>query len=60
MVDQPAIFCDTVQSIAVHNGTVRILFVRLDVQGKPTPAIELLMPIGQVASLAKALAQLAK
>ena len=35
MADKPIIFCDTVQSLAVHNGIVRISFIRLDADGKP-------------------------
>ncbi len=55
MAESPVIFCDTVQSVAVHNGTARIAFIRLDVEGKPAQALELLMPVPQVASLLKAL-----
>jgi hypothetical protein len=55
MSENPTIFCDTVQSVAVHNGIARITFIRLDTSGKPMPALELLMPVGQVGSLAKAL-----
>jgi hypothetical protein len=60
MSEKPIIFCDTVQSVAVHNGIARISFIRLDMDGKPTPALELLVPVGQVASLMKALQSVAR
>lgn len=49
----PAILCDTVQSVGVHNGIVRITFIRLDADGEATPALELFMPVSQIMSLAK-------
>lgn len=51
----PAILCDTVQSVGVHNGIVRITFIRLDADGKATRALELFMPVSQMSALAKAL-----
>jgi hypothetical protein len=58
--DAPIVFCDTVQSVAIHNGIVRVSFIRLDTVGKNMPALELLMPFGQVASLMKALQSVAR
>ena len=55
MPDNAVIFCDNVQSVGVHNGIARIAFIRLDAAGSPSPVLELLIPVGQVASLAKAL-----
>jgi hypothetical protein len=51
----PVIFCDTVQSVGVHNGLARIAFIRLEANGKPAPALELLMPVSQIGTLTKAL-----
>ncbi len=55
MPEAPIVFCDTLQSVGVHNGIARIAFIRLDAAGKPAPALELLMPVSQVAALTKAL-----
>lgn len=52
------IFCDAVQTIGVHNGTVRISLIRLNSEGKPVPAVELIIPTGQVPQLVKALQQI--
>jgi len=51
----PAIFCDAVQSLGVHNGTVRLSLVRLGATGQPIPAVELQFPAGQVPELIRAL-----
>ncbi len=56
----PVIFCDTVQSLAVHNGVVRISFIRLDADGKPMPALDLLLPQGQAENFVRALNALAR
>ena len=56
----PILFVDTVQSVAVHNGCVRIAFIRLDAEGKPVPALELIMPQGQIATLLKAVGGVAR
>jgi hypothetical protein len=55
MSESPVIFCDAVQSVAVHNGIARISLIRLEMDGKPTAALELLIPVGQIAALMKAL-----
>ncbi len=60
MSEKQVIFCDTVQSAGVHNGIARISFIRLDAEGKNLPALELLIPVGQVASLLKALQSVAR
>lgn len=52
--DVPAVLCDAVQSVAVHNGVARIRLIRLDAEGNAQPVLELHMPVGQVGSLAKA------
>lgn len=50
----PAVLCDTVQSVAVHNGIARITFVRLDAKNESHVVLELFMPVGQISCLAKA------
>jgi len=51
------IFCDAVQSLGVHNGIVRISLIRLNTDGRPLPALELMLPIAQLSNLIKALQQ---
>jgi hypothetical protein len=60
MTETPVVFCDTVQSVGVHNGLVRIAFIRLDANGRPEPALELMIPVAQVASLMRALQGVAR
>jgi hypothetical protein len=49
--EAPAILCDAVQSLAVHNGVVRIVFSRLTPQGDGVAALELLLPIATLPSV---------
>lgn len=49
---------DGVQSIAVNNGIARILFMRLDITGTPMPAVELHIPMNQMASIAQSLSKI--
>lgn len=51
----PSIFCDTELSVGTHNSVARIAFIRLDADGKAIPALELFLPVSQIAGLAKAL-----
>ncbi len=60
MQEAPVVFCDAVQAVGVHNGLARITFIRLDVSGQPAPALELLIPVTQVATLGRALQALAR
>ena len=46
---------DGIKSIAVHNGVVRINFMRLGMDGKDSVVLQLAIPQSQVASMAKAL-----
>lgn len=46
---------DGIQSVAVHNGIARVLFMRLDVDGKPLPAVELNIPMNQMKAISQAL-----
>ena len=52
------IFCDAVQTLGVHNGVVRITLIRLSPDGKPTPAVELLLPSSALPTLIRALQQI--
>ena len=38
------ILVDGINAIAIHNGVVRIQFMRLGMDGKPTPSVELHVP----------------
>ena len=51
------IFCDAVQSLGVHNGIVRLSLIRLNTEGRPLPALELMLPVAQLNNLIKALQQ---
>jgi hypothetical protein len=51
------IFCDAVKALGVHNGIVRISLIRLNAEGQPIPAVELLLPTDQLKTLVKALQQ---
>jgi hypothetical protein len=46
---------DGIQSVAIHNGVARIVFMRLDTNGKPDPSVELNIPMNQMSSITKAL-----
>jgi len=51
------IFCDAVKTLGVHNGIVRISLIRLNPEGQPIPAVELMFPTDQLKNLVKALQQ---
>jgi hypothetical protein len=56
--DEPrVVFCDAVQTLGVHNGVVRVSMIRLGPDGKPVPAIELMLPVAQLQTLIRALQQ---
>lgn len=46
---------DGIQSVAIHNGVARIVFMRLDTNGKPLPSVELNVPMNQMPSITQAL-----
>lgn len=48
------------RSAAVHNGVARFDMIRLDAAGNAVPALVLLLPVGQLGELAKALWPIAK
>ena len=49
---------DGIQSVAIHNGIARIVFMRLDTNGKPLPSVELNIPMNQVPSITTALSKI--
>ena len=51
----PVIVCDAVQTLAVHNGVVRLTFARLNAEGRAIPALELLAPASVIGQIIKAL-----
>jgi hypothetical protein len=53
--DVPVVVCDAVHSMGVHNGVARIAFQRLLSDGRPVPALELLLPVAAVTQIVKAL-----
>ena len=51
---------DGIQTVGVHNGIARVQFMRLGADGKPVPAIELLIPVNQVSAIAQGLSKIGK
>lgn len=48
---------DGIQSVSIHNGIARVVFMRLDTNGKPLPSVELNIPMNQVSSITTALSK---
>ena len=53
------VFVDGIQSMGVHNGVVRIRFIRLGTDGNPAASVELLVPLVQVKSIIEGLNKVA-
>ena len=51
----PAILADGVNALAVHNGIARVQFMRLGIDGKPQPVVELQLPTIAAKSISDAL-----
>ena len=51
----PTILADGVNALAVHNGIVRVQFMRLGIDGKPQPVVELQLPVSAIKSINEAL-----
>lgn len=51
----PAYVVDGIKSIAIHNGVARVLFMRLDADGEPLPAVELDIPLNQLEAITTAI-----
>lgn len=62
MINEKAlhIFIDGIKSIGIHNGIVRINFMRLDAEGKDEVVLQLAFPHSQALTIAKALNVIAK
>jgi hypothetical protein len=46
---------DGVSALAIHNGVARIQFMRLGIDGKPVPSVEIQVPVAAVKSMLDAL-----
>jgi hypothetical protein len=55
MSDQNTFLVDGISAIAIHNGVVRVQFMRLGMDGKPRPIIELQVPTNSMKSVLDAL-----
>ena len=53
--DVLTVLVDGVNALAVHNGVVRVQLMRLGVDGKPQPSVELHLPLSAVKSIMDAL-----
>jgi hypothetical protein len=51
---------DAISALGIHNGVVRIQFMRLSTEGNAIPTVELFLPISQMKSLADTLIRSAK
>ena len=55
MSEECAFLVDGINAIAIHNGVVRVQFMRLGMDGKPRPTIELQVPVASMKSVVEAL-----
>jgi hypothetical protein len=53
--EQNSFLVDGIHTIAIHNGVVRIQFMRLGMDGKPIPIVELQVPAGSMKFVIEAL-----
>jgi len=60
MANDSTYFIDSIRSIGVHNGVVRIQFFKLSSDGSPQDTVELLIPSNQVKSILDGLAKVAR
>jgi len=51
---------DGVSALAIHNGVARIQFMRLNVEGRPEPTVDLAVPVAQLRSILEAFQKAAK
>jgi len=58
--DTQAVIVDGIQTVGVHNGVARVQFMRLGADGKPVPAVELLIPVNQISAIVQGLSKTAK
>ena len=50
---------DGVKAVGIHNGVARVQFFQLNSEGKPSPALELAIPMPQAKAIADAFAKAA-
>ncbi|WP_430233708.1 hypothetical protein, partial [Nitrosomonas communis] len=55
MQDEKVFLVDGVSTIAIHNGVVRIQFMRLGTDGGPQPCLQLHVPVSAMKSVAEAI-----
>jgi hypothetical protein len=55
-----SVIVDGIQSVGVHNGIARVQFIRLGADGRPVPAVELLIPVNQVSAIAQGLGKIGR
>jgi hypothetical protein len=55
MGEENTYLVDGISTIAIHNGVVRVQFMRLGMDGKPKPTIELQLPTTSLKSVLEAL-----
>ena len=51
---------DGVSAVAIHNGVVRVQFMKLNVDGKPENSVEIAIPNPQLRSILDALVKASK
>jgi hypothetical protein len=51
---------DGISSLGIHNGVVRIQFMRLNTDGKAIPCVEINVPVSQIKTLSDTLVALAR
>jgi hypothetical protein len=56
----PAFPVDAISALGIHNGVVRIQFMRLNVDGKAVPTVELHLPVSQLKALSDTLTKTAR
>ena len=55
MNEEYTFLVDGISAIAIHNGVVRVQFMRLGMDGKPRPIVELQVPTTSMKSVVEAL-----
>jgi signal transduction histidine kinase len=55
MQNETAFLVDGIHAIAIHNGVVRLQFMRLAMNGTPSPSVELHVPVTSMRSVVEAL-----
>jgi hypothetical protein len=58
-MEMNTVLADGINSIAIHNNIVRIEFMRIAMNGRPQPCIELQVPLDQIRSISEALKNVA-